>query len=131
MLQRVGSMKNPLDYQISKYDAVPPLCSMTRAIGSKGKIPPCSLPVISPCIVGLLRLRWSLRKGWNLFAENGSICDNGGGSSKRQENKTLLCGLKRSNPGIKKSIFNNIHAVFQIRCPVAKKRYRALIFGAI
>ena len=29
------------------------------------------------------------------------------------------------------TIFNNIHAVFQIRCPVAKKRYRALIFGAI
>ncbi|MEO2801042.1 hypothetical protein ABHB27_22660, partial [Flavonifractor plautii] len=84
-----------------------------------------------PVLFGLLRLRWSLRKGWNLFAENGSICDNGGGSSKRQENKTLLCGLKRSNPGIKKSIFNNIHAVFQIRCPVAKKRYRALIFGAI
>ena len=43
MLQRVGSMKNPLDYQISKYDAVPPLCSMTRAIGSKGKIPPSNI----------------------------------------------------------------------------------------
>ena len=38
---------------------------------------------------GLLQLRWSLRKGWNLFAENGSICDNGGGGSKRQEDDYL------------------------------------------
>ncbi|ERI79528.1 hypothetical protein HMPREF0239_00839 [Clostridium sp. ATCC BAA-442] len=62
MLQRVGSMKNPLDYQISKYDAVPPLCSMTRAIGSKGKIPPCSLPVISPCIVWIVTAQMEFAK---------------------------------------------------------------------
>jgi tRNA(Ile)-lysidine synthase TilS/MesJ len=45
------------------------------------------------------------------FTENCSICDNGGGGSKRQEVKTLLRRLKRDNPNIEKSIFNSIHAV--------------------
>ena len=45
------------------------------------------------------------------FTENCTICDNGGGGSKRQEIKTLLRRLKRDNPNIEKSIFNSIHAV--------------------
>lgn len=45
------------------------------------------------------------------FTENCTICDNGGGGSKRQEIKTLLRRLKRENPNIEKSIFNSIHAV--------------------
>ena len=45
------------------------------------------------------------------FTENCSVCDNGGGGSKRQEIKTLLRRLKRDNPDIEKSIFNSIHAV--------------------
>ena len=43
--------------------------------------------------------------------EHCTICDNGGGGSKRQEIKTLLRRLKRDNPNIEKSIFNSIHAV--------------------
>ena len=45
------------------------------------------------------------------FTENCTICDNGGGGSKRQEIKTLLRRLKRDNPTIEKSIFNSIHTV--------------------
>ena len=45
------------------------------------------------------------------FTENCSICDNGGGGSKRQEIKTLLRRLKRDNPNIENSIFRSIHAV--------------------
>lgn len=45
------------------------------------------------------------------FTENCSICDNGGGGSKRQEIKTLIRRLKRDNPNIEKSIFRSIHAV--------------------
>ena len=45
------------------------------------------------------------------FTENCTMCDNGGGGSKRQEIKTLIRRLKRDNPLIDKSIFNSIHAV--------------------
>lgn len=45
------------------------------------------------------------------FIENCTMCDNGGGGSKRQEIKTLIRRLKRDNPLIDKSIFNSIHAV--------------------
>lgn len=45
------------------------------------------------------------------FTENCTMCDNGGGGSKRQEIKTLLKRLKRDNPDIEKSIFNSIRAV--------------------
>ena len=45
------------------------------------------------------------------FTENCTLCDNGGGGSKRQEIKTLLRRLKRDNPNIEKSIFRSIHAV--------------------
>ena len=45
------------------------------------------------------------------FTENCTMCDNGGGGSKRQEIKTLLKRLKRDNPDIEKSIFNSLHAV--------------------
>ncbi|MCH5212634.1 MAG: tRNA 2-thiocytidine biosynthesis protein TtcA [Oscillospiraceae bacterium] len=45
------------------------------------------------------------------FTENCTMCDNGGGGSKRQEVKQLIKRLKRDNPIIEKSIFNSIHAV--------------------
>ncbi len=45
------------------------------------------------------------------FTENCTMCDNGGGGSKRQEVKTLFRRLKRDNPDIEKSIFNSIHSV--------------------
>ena len=45
------------------------------------------------------------------FTENCTMCDNGGGGSKRQEVKILLRRLKRDNPNIEKSIFRSIHAV--------------------
>ena len=45
------------------------------------------------------------------FTENCTMCDNGGGGSKRQEVKTLIRRLKRDNPNIEKSIFNSIHSV--------------------
>lgn len=45
------------------------------------------------------------------FTENCTICDNGGGGSKRQEIKILIRRLKRDNPNIEKSIFNSIHGV--------------------
>ena len=45
------------------------------------------------------------------FTENCTMCDNGGGGSKRQEVKTLLRRLKRDNSNIENSIFRSIHAV--------------------
>ena len=45
------------------------------------------------------------------FTENCTMCDNGGGGSKRQETKLLLRRLKRDNPNIENSIFRSIHAV--------------------
>ena len=45
------------------------------------------------------------------FTENCTMCDNGGGGSKRQEIKTLLRRLRRDNPNLEKSIFNAIHSV--------------------
>ena len=45
------------------------------------------------------------------FTENCTMCDNGGGGSKRQEVKILLRRLRRDNPNIERSIFSSIHAV--------------------
>jgi tRNA(Ile)-lysidine synthase TilS/MesJ len=45
------------------------------------------------------------------FTENCTMCDNGGGGSKRQEVKNLIRKLKRDNPNIEKSIFKSIHSV--------------------
>ena len=45
------------------------------------------------------------------FTENCTMCDNGGGGSKRQEVKILLRRLRRDNPNIERSIFYSIHAV--------------------
>ena len=56
------------------------------------------------------------------FTENCSICDNGGGGSKRQEIKTLLRRLKRENPEIEKSIFNSLHRVALDTIPGYKQR---------
>ena len=43
------------------------------------------------------------------FTESCTMCDNGGGGSKRQEIKTLIRRLKRDNPNIEKSIFQSLH----------------------
>lgn len=45
------------------------------------------------------------------FTENCTICDNGGGGSKRQEVKQLIRRLKKDNPIIESNIFNSIHNV--------------------
>ena len=45
------------------------------------------------------------------FTETCTICDNGGGGSKRQEVKVLLRRLMRDNPNIENSIFRSIHSV--------------------
>ncbi|WP_455714356.1 tRNA 2-thiocytidine biosynthesis TtcA family protein [Anaerosporobacter sp.] len=45
------------------------------------------------------------------FTEHCTICDNGGGGSKRQEVKQLIKKLKRDNPTIETNIFNSIHNV--------------------
>ena len=45
------------------------------------------------------------------FTENCTMCDNGGGGSKRQEVKTLLKHLKRTTPTVDANIFAAIHAL--------------------
>lgn len=45
------------------------------------------------------------------FTENCTLCDNGGGGSKRQEMKVLLKKLKKTNPNIDKNIFRSVHNV--------------------
>jgi tRNA(Ile)-lysidine synthase TilS/MesJ len=62
------------------------------------------------------------------FTENCTICDNGGGGSKRQEIKTLLRRLKRDDPNIEKSIFNSIHAVCLDTFPGYKTKGEAHFF---
>ena len=58
------------------------------------------------------------------FTENCSVCDNGGGGSRRQEIKTLIRRLKRDNPQIETSIFNSIHSVNIETFPGYKKNGR-------
>ena len=45
------------------------------------------------------------------FTENCTMCDNGGGGSKRQEIKHLLKGLRRIDPNIDMSIFHSVENV--------------------
>lgn len=45
------------------------------------------------------------------FTENCTMCDNGGGGSKRQEMKELIKRFRRTNPYIDKNIFNSVHDV--------------------
>lgn len=45
------------------------------------------------------------------FTENCTICDNGGGGSKRQEIKDLIRRLKKNNPEIEDNIFRALHQV--------------------
>ena len=45
------------------------------------------------------------------FTENCTMCDNGGGGSKRHEVKHLLKGLRRVDPGIDMSIFHSVENV--------------------
>ena len=62
------------------------------------------------------------------FTENCTICDNGGGGSKRQEVKQLLRKLRKDNPDIEKSIFNAIHKVNIETFPGYKKDGRYISF---
>ncbi len=45
------------------------------------------------------------------FTENCTLCDNGGGGSKRQEIKTLLKQLRKQNPAIDMNIFRSVENV--------------------
>ncbi len=49
------------------------------------------------------------------FTENCSICDNGGGGSKRQEAKNLIRRLKKNNPEIEDNIFRAVNSV-HLKC---------------
>ena len=62
------------------------------------------------------------------FTENCTICDNGGGGSKRQEVKQLIKQLRKENPDIEKSIFNSIHKVNIETFPGYKKDDRYISF---
>ena len=55
------------------------------------------------------------------FTENCTICDNGGGGSKRQEIKKLIKNLHNDNPAIEKNIFNSLHRVCIDTFPGYKK----------
>ena len=45
------------------------------------------------------------------FTENCTLCDNGGGGSKRQEMKVLIKKFRQTNPSIDMNIFRSIHNV--------------------
>ena len=45
------------------------------------------------------------------FTENCTMCDNGGGGSKREEMKKLIKTLRRDNPDVEKSIFKSLQCV--------------------
>ena len=45
------------------------------------------------------------------FTENCTLCDNGGGGSKRQEMKSLVKKFRQTNPSIDMNIFRSIHDV--------------------
>lgn len=45
------------------------------------------------------------------FTENCTMCDNGGGGSKRQEIKALLKQLRANNPAVDKNIFRSVENV--------------------
>lgn len=45
------------------------------------------------------------------FTENCTMCDNGGGGSKRQEVKELLKMLRKTNPAVDKNIFRSVENV--------------------
>jgi tRNA(Ile)-lysidine synthase TilS/MesJ len=45
------------------------------------------------------------------FTENCTMCDNGGGGSKRQEMKTLIKSFRQINPNIENNIFRSVENV--------------------
>jgi tRNA 2-thiocytidine biosynthesis protein TtcA len=45
------------------------------------------------------------------FTENCTLCDNGGGGSKRQEMKVLIKKFRQTNPSIDMNIFRSVHNV--------------------
>ncbi len=45
------------------------------------------------------------------FTENCTLCDNGGGGSKRQEMKALIKKFRQTNPSIDANIFRSVHDV--------------------
>ena len=62
------------------------------------------------------------------FTENCTMCDNGGGGSKRQEVKMLIKRLRRENPNIEKSIFASLHKVHLDTFPGYKTKGKAHSF---
>ena len=55
------------------------------------------------------------------FTENCTLCDNGGGGSKRQEVKQLLKRLSRDDPKVEQNVFNSIHVLQLDTMPGWKK----------
>jgi len=55
------------------------------------------------------------------FTENCTMCDNGGGGSKRQEIKQLLKRLNRENCKVEQNVFNSIHMLQMDTMPGWKK----------
>lgn len=45
------------------------------------------------------------------FTENCTLCNNGGGGSKRQEMKTLIKKFRQTNPSIDSNIFRSVHDI--------------------
>jgi tRNA(Ile)-lysidine synthase TilS/MesJ len=45
------------------------------------------------------------------FTENCTMCDNGGGGSKRQEMKTLIKSFRQINPNIENNIFRSVENI--------------------
>jgi tRNA(Ile)-lysidine synthase TilS/MesJ len=45
------------------------------------------------------------------FTENCTLCDNGGGGSKRQEMKVLIKKFRQTNPSIDMNIFRSVHDI--------------------
>ena len=66
------------------------------------------------------------------FTENCTICDNGGGGSKRQEIKMLLRRLKRDNPNIEKiHLQQHPHCRARHLPRLQDKGRSAFVFGAL
>ena len=55
------------------------------------------------------------------FTENCTMCDNGGGGSKRQEVKQMLKRMSRDNPKVAQNVFNSIHVLQLDTMPGWKK----------
>ena len=84
---------------------------MSMFYGSQMQAMPPKLHSTSFPGMTLIRPMYCIREEDILAWKRCTMCDNGGGGSKRQEVKLLLRRLKRDNPNIENSIFRSIHNV--------------------